>query len=203
MVVNLCLPHFETSVHCNKLSADGYDVTNLLSGDPSVRGRGFKLEYFLRPPVQVTLRFPVQVEVCRVDVELWPPGMDLGQAARGLEVLTSSAAQDGGQFLLVGRCKVKDEVSVIFNGPRPGHARPSHQPRPTPRPGRWGWSCGAGGQVSGRRDAAARQPAVWGGRVAPGAAGAGRVGAPCSLLPPAGGGENCAGSHGQLEGVSA
>ncbi|XP_064153099.1 RING finger protein 37 isoform X1 [Anguilla rostrata] len=133
MVVNLCLPHFETSVHCNKLSADGYDVTNLLSGDPSVRGRGFKLEYFLRPPVQVTLRFPVQVEVCRVDVELWPPGMDLGQAARGLEVLTSSAAQDGGQFLLVGRCKVKDEVSVIFSGPRP-RPRPPFPPAPPDAP---------------------------------------------------------------------
>lgn len=112
-----------------QLSADGYDVTNLLSGDPSVRGRGFKLEYFLRPPLQVTLRFRAQVEVCRVDVELWPLRMDQGQASRGLEVHTSSGAQAGDQFLLVGRCKVTDEVSVVFNGPRP-RPRPPFPPAP-------------------------------------------------------------------------
>ncbi|XP_068594836.1 RING finger protein 37 [Brachionichthys hirsutus] len=89
MVVNLCLPHFNTTVHCNKLCADGYDVTNLVSADPAYRKRGFKLEYFLRPPVQVTLKFDFQVELCRVDVELWPWGMDRGQACKRLEVSTS------------------------------------------------------------------------------------------------------------------
>lgn len=39
-----------------QLCADGYDVTNLLSADPTLRRRGFKLEYFLRPPVQVRWR---------------------------------------------------------------------------------------------------------------------------------------------------
>lgn len=90
MVVNLCLPHFHTTVHCNKLCADGYDVTNLVSADPAVRKRGFKLEYFLRPPVQVTLTFDFKVELCRVDVELWPWGMDRGQACKKLEISTSS-----------------------------------------------------------------------------------------------------------------
>lgn len=90
MVLNLCLPHFHTSVHCNKLCADGYEVTNLVSGDPDLRRRGFKLEYFLRPPVQVTLKFDFQVELCRVDVELWPWGMDRGQACKRLEISTCS-----------------------------------------------------------------------------------------------------------------
>ncbi|KAG7237564.1 hypothetical protein INR49_032181 [Caranx melampygus] len=90
MVVNLCLPHFYTTAHCNKLCADGYDVTNLVSPDPILRRRGFKLEYFLRPPVQVTLKFGFQVELCRVDVELWPWGMDRGQACKRLEISTSS-----------------------------------------------------------------------------------------------------------------
>uniref|UniRef100_A0A3Q3MTI5 U-box domain containing 5 n=2 Tax=Labrus bergylta TaxID=56723 RepID=A0A3Q3MTI5_9LABR len=90
MVLNLCLPHFHTSVHCNKLCADGYDVSNLVSADPALRRRGFKLEYFLRPPVQVTLKFDFQVELCRVDVELWPWGMDRGQACKRLEISTSS-----------------------------------------------------------------------------------------------------------------
>ncbi|XP_038559835.1 RING finger protein 37 [Micropterus salmoides] len=90
MVVNLCLPHFCTTVHCNKLCADGYDVTNLVSADPALRRRGFKLEYFLRPPVQVTLKFGFQVELCRVDVELWSWGMDRGQACKRLEISTSA-----------------------------------------------------------------------------------------------------------------
>ncbi|KAK2837777.1 hypothetical protein Q5P01_014989 [Channa striata] len=92
MVVNLCLPHFCTTVHCNKLCADGYDVANLVSADPALRRRGFKLEYFMRPPVQVTLKFGFQVELCRVDVELWPWGMDRGQACKRLEISTSSDA---------------------------------------------------------------------------------------------------------------
>uniref|UniRef100_A0AAV2MR45 U-box domain containing 5 n=1 Tax=Knipowitschia caucasica TaxID=637954 RepID=A0AAV2MR45_KNICA len=81
MVVNLCLPQFLTSVQCNKLCADGYDVTNLISSDPAIRRRGFKLEYFLCPPLQVTLTFDFKVDLCRVDVELWPWGMDRGQAS--------------------------------------------------------------------------------------------------------------------------
>nr|XP_040051404.1 RING finger protein 37 isoform X2 [Gasterosteus aculeatus aculeatus] len=90
MVLNLCLPAFHTTVECNKLCADGYDVTNLLSADPTLRRRGFKLEYFLRPPVQVTLKFGFQVELCRVDVELWSWGMDRGQVCKRLEISTSS-----------------------------------------------------------------------------------------------------------------
>ncbi|RVE68036.1 hypothetical protein OJAV_G00087860 [Oryzias javanicus] len=93
MVVNLCLPQFHTTVHCNKLCADGYDVTNLVSADPALRRRGFKLEYFLRPPLQVILKFGFQVELSRVDVELWPWGMDRGQACKKLEISTSSDLQ--------------------------------------------------------------------------------------------------------------
>uniref|UniRef100_A0A3B4GIW2 U-box domain containing 5 n=1 Tax=Pundamilia nyererei TaxID=303518 RepID=A0A3B4GIW2_9CICH len=134
MVVNLCLPHFHTAAHCNKLCADGYDVTNLVSADPALRRRGFKLEYFLRPPVQVTLKFGFQVELCRVDVELWPWGMDRGQACKKLEISTSSdplpstGTKDFPQkkhevtpgepqkreFKLVARCELKEETKVCF-----------------------------------------------------------------------------------------
>uniref|UniRef100_A0A1A7WZ25 U-box domain containing 5 n=1 Tax=Iconisemion striatum TaxID=60296 RepID=A0A1A7WZ25_9TELE len=90
MVVNLCQPHFHTTAHCNKLCADGYDVSNLVSADPALRKQGFKLEYFVRPPLQVTLKFGFPVDLCRVDVELWPWGMDRGQACKRLEISTSS-----------------------------------------------------------------------------------------------------------------
>ncbi|KAI3372740.1 hypothetical protein L3Q82_023204, partial [Scortum barcoo] len=84
-----CIHLFHICFH-PQLCADGYDVTNLVSADPALRRRGFKLEYFLRPPVQVTLKFGFQVELCRVDVELWPWGMDRGQACKRLEISTSS-----------------------------------------------------------------------------------------------------------------
>ncbi|XP_024909155.1 RING finger protein 37 isoform X2 [Cynoglossus semilaevis] len=77
-------------MYINTLCADGYDVTNLVSDDPALRRRGFKLEYFLRPPMQVTLKFGFQVELCRVDVELWPWGMDRGQASKRVEISTCS-----------------------------------------------------------------------------------------------------------------
>ncbi|CDQ84164.1 unnamed protein product [Oncorhynchus mykiss] len=164
MVVNLCLPHFKTTIQCDKLCADGYDVTNLLSADPAVRRRGFKLEYFLRPPVQVTLQFGFQVEVCRVDVELWPWGMDRGQACKRLEISTSSdpplphnhsleqgqtQAQQGqekgqqwdqakahqGAFHLVGRCELTEETHVSFSHPCFRPRPPFPSLPPAPREG--------------------------------------------------------------------
>lgn len=38
----------------------------------------------------MTLKFGFRVDVCRVDVELWPWGMDRGQASKRLEISTSS-----------------------------------------------------------------------------------------------------------------
>ncbi|KAK3540571.1 hypothetical protein QTP70_034326, partial [Hemibagrus guttatus] len=119
MVVNLCLPHFKTTAHCNKLCADGCEVSNLLSGDPAALRRGCRLEYFLRPPLHVTLHFQVKVELYRVDVELFPSG----NASRKLEVLTCSEVkpantpendQERGQFKLVGCCELREEALTCF-----------------------------------------------------------------------------------------
>ncbi|XP_077418759.1 RING finger protein 37 [Vanacampus margaritifer] len=118
MVVNLCLPHFNTNINCNKLCADGYDVTNLISADPALRRRGFKLEYFLRPPVQVTLRFDFQVELCRVDVELWPWGMDRGQCTKRLEISTNSDPLPPRNFAQYQESE-KQEEACQLNGHKP------------------------------------------------------------------------------------
>ncbi|MFT7811893.1 hypothetical protein Z043-114291 [Arapaima gigas] len=142
MVVNLCLPHFHTTLCCNKLCADGYDASNLLSADAGLRMKGFRLEYFLRPPVHVTLRFHFRVDICQVDVALWPQGMDQGQVTRGVEILTSSDPfsegpgphPDSGCFRLVGRCELKDSTkasfAVPFFKPRPPFTDPLPDPPP-------------------------------------------------------------------------
>ncbi|XP_067270676.1 RING finger protein 37 [Pseudorasbora parva] len=134
MVLNLCLPHFQTSIQCNKLCADGYDVSNLLSEDPLARRRGFKLEYFLRPPVLVTLSFRLRVELCRLDVELWPWGMDQGRRSRRIEILACS--EHDGPFQLVSRCDLQEELQICFQHPafRPQDPRFS-EPPPSPPPG--------------------------------------------------------------------
>lgn len=57
---------------------------------------------------QVTLKFGFQVELCRLDVELWPWGMDQGQACKRLEISTSSdGAQDHKRFHKTDRVKVQ------------------------------------------------------------------------------------------------
>ncbi|XP_051964971.1 RING finger protein 37 [Xyrauchen texanus] len=139
MVLNLCMQHFQTSVQCNKLCVDGYDVSNLLSGDPIVRRRGFKLEYFLRPPFHVTLSFRVKMELSRVDVELWPWGMDQGKTSRRLEILTCSdipvqLERDTGQFKLVAHCDLQKEAQVCFLHPTFRPRAPFADPPPQPSP---------------------------------------------------------------------
>ncbi|KAI4881567.1 hypothetical protein NFI96_013265, partial [Prochilodus magdalenae] len=122
------------------LCADGYDVSNLLSGDPAARRRGFKLEYFLRPPLHVTLRFQAKVDLCRVDVELWPCGMDQGSVTRRLEILTcsdpvsktSECAQAPGEFKLVGRCDLREEALACFTRSSFKHRAPFLEPPPEP-----------------------------------------------------------------------
>lgn len=102
-----------------QVCADGCDVSNLLSGDPVALRRGCRLEYFLRPPLHVTLHFQVRVELYRVDVELLP----CGGASRRLEILTSSEVKpaktpgtdhERGQFKLVGCCELREEVLTCF-----------------------------------------------------------------------------------------
>uniref|UniRef100_A0A3P9PN83 U-box domain containing 5 n=1 Tax=Poecilia reticulata TaxID=8081 RepID=A0A3P9PN83_POERE len=86
MVVNLCQPHFSTTAHCNKLCADGYDVTNIVSADPSLRKQGFKLEYFLRPPFSDT---------------------------SALQKHQPSSSQS--EFKQVARCELTEETQVSFS----------------------------------------------------------------------------------------
>ncbi|XP_043102714.1 RING finger protein 37 [Puntigrus tetrazona] len=116
MALNLCSSHFQTSIQCDKLCADGYDVSNLLSADPAARRRGFKLEYFLRAPFHVTLSFREEVDLCRLDLELWPWGMDQGRSSRRLEILTCPE-RDGRRFDLATRCDLRDELRLCFRNP--------------------------------------------------------------------------------------
>ncbi|XP_039767661.1 RING finger protein 37 [Ornithorhynchus anatinus] len=138
MVINLCLPQFRPRIHCNKISADGYEVENLISEDLTKRNRGFRTEYFIKPPVHITISFPFGVEVCRVNVDLAAGGL---HAATGLDVYTSTSSSRsswgrvesqplGGPekegFTLVGKALLKSQSRVTFSH-RGFKARPPFQ----------------------------------------------------------------------------
>ncbi|RXN28640.1 RING finger 37 [Labeo rohita] len=56
------------------------------------------------------------MELCRLDVELWPWGMDQGRTSRRLEILSCSE-RDCEQFELVSRCDLQEELQVCFVHP--------------------------------------------------------------------------------------
>ncbi|XP_071077878.1 RING finger protein 37 isoform X2 [Desmodus rotundus] len=132
MVINLCLPQFRPRICCNKISADGYEVENLVSEDLTKRSRGFRTEYFIKPPVHVTVSFPFDVEICRVNVDLTARG---GQNVTGLEMYTSASSSraswnapecwtlgpaepsipDKEAFTLVGKVLLKNQSQVVFS----------------------------------------------------------------------------------------
>ncbi|XP_045688960.1 RING finger protein 37 isoform X1 [Phyllostomus hastatus] len=132
MVINLCLPQFRPRIYCNKISADGYEVENLISDDLTKRSRGFRTEYFIKPPVHVTVSFPFSVEICRVNIDLTARG---GQNVTGLEVHTSALSSrvswntpgcwalgpaepsvpDKEAFTLVGKVLLKNQSQVVFS----------------------------------------------------------------------------------------
>ncbi|XP_036780555.2 RING finger protein 37 isoform X2 [Manis pentadactyla] len=144
MVINLCLPQFRPRIYCNKISADGYEVENLISEDLTKRSHGFRTEYFIKPPVYVTVSFPFNVEICRINIDLTGGG---GQNVTGLEMYTSASSSraswnasecrtpgpaepsmlDREAFTLVGRVLLKNQSQVVFSH-RGFKARPPFSP---------------------------------------------------------------------------
>ncbi|XP_034261019.1 RING finger protein 37 isoform X1 [Pantherophis guttatus] len=141
MVINLCLPQFKPRIHCNKISADGYEVENLVSEDPVKRHRGFRCEYFIKPPVHVTISFPFNVEICRINIDTSSgschniTGLDIYTATSSNKACWNSPeplfsapssqhpALDKETFTLVGKAVLKNQSKVTF-----GHR--GFRPRP-------------------------------------------------------------------------
>ncbi|KAM4710250.1 RING finger protein 37 [Discoglossus pictus] len=143
MVINLCLPQYGPQVVCNKISADGYEVENLISEDLAKRNRGFRCEYFIKPPVHITLTFPFNIDICRINIDTSSGGQS---PFSGVDIFTSTSSnkpswnsQDFSQsdlvgqnvdkevFTLVGKTLLKNQSKATFNnrGFRPRH--PFHQ----------------------------------------------------------------------------
>ena len=66
MLIDLCNGMYSTSVTADKVSTDHHEVSNLVSNDHSSRNRGFIAETFIKPPVNVTVTLPFNVELYRI-----------------------------------------------------------------------------------------------------------------------------------------
>ncbi|XP_075428737.1 RING finger protein 37 isoform X1 [Ascaphus truei] len=120
MVINLCLPQFRPSIVCNKISADGYEVENLLSEDLAKRNRGFRCEYFIKPPVHITITFPLNIDICRINVDTSSGGH---HPFSGMDIYTSTSSTktswnslDFNQYALAGQSFDKDPFTLVGKG---------------------------------------------------------------------------------------
>ncbi|XP_072353708.1 RING finger protein 37 [Scyliorhinus torazame] len=131
MALNFCLPHFSPRIQCNKVCADGYEVSNLISADPVKRKCGFRAEYFIKPPLHVTISFPFNVELCRVDIDVSARlqnsmGLDIytcttcsrnvmwNEVSTQNSQLADQAFSDNDVFMLVGKTTLKNQNKVSF-----------------------------------------------------------------------------------------
>lgn len=62
MSINWCYEYLGTKITSTAVSADGHHVTNLIK-DPNAPSSGFKVEYFQRPPVDVIVEFPTEIDI--------------------------------------------------------------------------------------------------------------------------------------------
>lgn len=81
---DICNTSSIESIECSSVCTDGFEVTNLISGDSHLRGKGFLAANFVRPLVVVTLNFK-----CRCDIDTIVIGISIGeQVVSALEVVT-------------------------------------------------------------------------------------------------------------------
>ncbi|XP_043825875.1 RING finger protein 37 isoform X2 [Dromiciops gliroides] len=104
-----------------------YEVENLISEDLVKRNRGFRTEYFIKPPIHVTVSFPFNVELSRINVDLTAGGI---QNIVSLEVSTSTSSgktfwsvsesepsvlePEKEVFTLIGRILLKNQSRATF-----------------------------------------------------------------------------------------
>lgn len=66
------------SVGCEVVTADGYSPINLVADDPKLRGRGLRVEHFIRPPITISIELCIPVSVtCILLCPDLPPGAEL------------------------------------------------------------------------------------------------------------------------------
>ena len=69
MLVDFCHHCLGSKIKTDKVSFDGYEVTNLLSSDLALKNKGFLSDHFIKPPVNITVQFPCNISIYRIVVD--------------------------------------------------------------------------------------------------------------------------------------
>lgn len=69
MLVDFCHHCLGSKIKTDKVSFDGYEVSNLLSGDHLLKNKGFLADHFIKPPVNVTVEFPCNITIYRLVID--------------------------------------------------------------------------------------------------------------------------------------
>lgn len=111
-LINFCLQPL-VDLSSTAVSADDHPLSNLVSINPSLRSKGFRVERFIRPPVQLDFEFrqvPVNVACIIVQPEL-PPHSEMR-----LEVAASfhTASTCSNLIKICPNMVVKDEQTLLL-----------------------------------------------------------------------------------------
>ncbi|XP_033102968.1 RING finger protein 37-like [Anneissia japonica] len=86
MAINFCLPIYKPIITSSTVSADSYEICNLISGDFRRSHQGFVAESFIRPPITVTLEF-----LCNISIQSIVIAPSVGrQRSSSFEIYTKS-----------------------------------------------------------------------------------------------------------------
>lgn len=67
--MNFCEGCLSPRITASKPGADGREVSNLISCDIAAHRKGFMGEYFIRPPVDISLEFSVPIDISHIKLE--------------------------------------------------------------------------------------------------------------------------------------
>jgi U-box domain-containing protein 5 len=86
MLFDFCDGRTKSQISCDKVCTDSNPVENLISMEYMKKNCGFIGENFVRPPVNITLQFPCNIELFRVVIN---PVVG-AQKSSGFEIYSSS-----------------------------------------------------------------------------------------------------------------
>ncbi|XP_071947610.1 RING finger protein 37-like [Antedon mediterranea] len=106
MAINFCLPMYKPKIKTSTVSADGYEISNLISPDFRKFNQGFMAESFMKPPLSITLEF-----VCNISVYSVVIAPSVGrQCSSSFEIYTKSVPSNKRSL---NRDSRADEGSIV------------------------------------------------------------------------------------------
>jgi U-box domain-containing protein 5 len=127
MAWDFCSPHLRPRIYCDKVSVDDHEITNLISEDYFVKSKGFLAERFIKPPVQITVALPCNINIHKIVID----PIVSSQKSCGFEIMTRSdplkdswivndeipmekSPHTEGMFVSVGRCTRDYSGRAVF-----------------------------------------------------------------------------------------